>query len=487
MAERFKERKVKPSDNDYDPQKCGFNETVKFKVLHCGNVEGNNNKFYCIELQKNSKTGHYRLFSHYGRLVTSEVFGIRDFDHIDNGPVTDIALLEKEIDAIVKKKLRGKTVKDEKTGETWRENYEEVQTFAPTVGSSNIRGKSQSIVTPSSKGTKVAVDTSTISNAKIVRIINQIVDENIHSITATTSLKLSSSGFETPLGPVTREHVQKARGVLDILKAEIKDNSIDPGLESVIKANNLFFSLIPHAFGRKITQSDMILDSTKLIAEYDMLEQLESAVQMGAALTQTATQKINALGVDMEELPSSNSEFARLRDYVRNSKAANHRGSDVYHWDVENIFTIKIPQERQRFETQGKSLGNIKELFHGSKNCNILSILKNGLIIPPHNASYVTGRFLGNGIYGAHNSSKSLNYSTGFWAGSGNKYRNSFLFIVNFAMGKADIVYHGTDRPKPGFNSLWAKSGNGSSLHNDEYVVFNLYQATITHIIEMVK
>ena len=42
MAVKFKARKVITPDTD------GFDETEMFKVLHCGNVEGNNNKFYCF-------------------------------------------------------------------------------------------------------------------------------------------------------------------------------------------------------------------------------------------------------------------------------------------------------------------------------------------------------------------------------------------------------------------------------------------------------
>jgi poly [ADP-ribose] polymerase 2/3/4 len=486
MATRFKERKVKPGEKDYDPALCGFTETVKFKVLHCSNVEGNNNKFYCIELQKNPKTGQYRLFSHYGRLSISEVFGVRDFDYIDNCPITDPTYLEKEIDSIVKDKQRGKTVKDDKTGKSWRENYEEVQTFAPTVGSANIRGKSAPITT--STGSKKAhVDTSSIKSAKVISIINQVVDENIHNIQACTSLTLTSNGFETPLGPVTKEHVQRARAALDSLKAVMKDDKMDPKSGSVIKANNLYFSLIPHEFGRKITEADMIIDVAKLIAEYDLLDQLESAVQMGSALNQNASQKVDALGIDIDELLETDNEFDRLRNYVANSKADNHRGLDVCKWKVRNIFTVRIPNERQRFDSSGKPLGNVKELFHGSKNCNILSIMMNGLIIPPCNAPGVTGRAFGNGIYGAHHSTKSLNYSTGWWSGSKNRYDNSFLFIVRFAMGKTFITHHSISHVPAGHDSTWAKSGSGSSLYNDEYIVYKLPQATITHLIEMSK
>lgn len=471
---QFKSTKVLSHDSG------DFSETIKHATLHCANLSGNNNKFYCLEIQKNNKDNSYRLFAHYGRLGISEVFDVRG--EKNGNKITNLNDIETEFTRIIKDKLRGKTVKDEKTGQSWRENYEVVDTFAPTVGSSNIRGKSKIVVV---KSAKAVVDVSSITNQKIVKIINQIVDENIHSITNATSLTLTSNGFETPLGPVTKEHVQKARAALNNLKSLMKNDKMDNRSSDVKSTNNLYYSLIPHDFGRKIQESDCILDASKLIQEYDLLEQLESAVTMGSSLNATASQKLNTLGIDFDELDDK-SEYRRLTDYVHNSRASNHRGSDVWQWRVGNIFKIHIPSERSRFETTGLKLGNVKELFHGSKNCNILSILMNGLIIPPCNCPTFSGRMFGNGIYGAHHSTKSLNYSTGFWGGSiRNKVNNAFLFIVKFAMGKYHVAKHSMSNIPSGFDSVWAQSGGG--LYNDEYIVFKLNQATITHLIEMVR
>lgn len=470
------EKKVKSTDVG------GFTETKKFKVLHCGNVEGNSNKFYCIELQFNPQTTCYRIFTHYGRLGITEVFGVRD-SYDTNEPLQDFNFVEKEFDAIIKKKLKGKSIKDDKgLGDSRVEKYEEVKTFSPKVGSANIRGKSVTVTT-----TKTAdIDTSAITNKRIVNLINQIVDENIHNITSLTSLTLTSSGFETPLGPVTKDQIQKARTALDVLKSLVINDVIDSCLQNVRDTNNLYYSLIPHQFGHRITKDDWILDDTKLIQEYDLLEQLDSAIQMGSALNKNASQRLNALGVEISEMDRNHKDYQRLVDYVHNSKAANHRGSDVWSWKVGNIYQIQIPDERRRYDTKKVKLGNIKELFHGSRNCNILSILKNGLIIPPYNAGHVTGRMFGNGIYGAHNSTKSLNYSTGWWSGTRNKYQNAFLFIVNFSMGNiySTKTTLGNGAPK-GFDSIWAKAGSG--LYNDEYIVFDPCQSTITHLIEMIK
>ena len=49
----------------------GFTETTKHVILMCGNVDGNANKFYVLELQHNSDNDEYRdyrLYSEYGRI-----------------------------------------------------------------------------------------------------------------------------------------------------------------------------------------------------------------------------------------------------------------------------------------------------------------------------------------------------------------------------------------------------------------------------------
>lgn len=454
-----------------------FTETIKFKVLHCGNVEGNNNKFYCLELQTDG-SGNYQLFSHYGRLMSSNIYEVRNEE---DGEPLDLQTAEKEFDKIIKKKTKGKTVVD-KDGTKRRENYEEIETVKPTVGSINICNKTMETVQVKVGGKKPKIDSSSFDNESR-RIVNQIIDENVHNITSLTSLKLTSNGFETPLGPVTKDHIEKARQPLNILKSLLRRGTLDPGLQDVRSSNTKYFSLIPHQFGSKITQADWILDDRKLIEEYDLLDNLESAVQMGSALKKNGDEdkQMNALGSDIELL-KDHGEWDRIRKYFENSKASNHR--NIWHYKIKNIFKVRIPNERKRFEDQGIRFGNIRELFHGSRNCNILSIMKNGLIIPPCNSPGVTGRMFGDGLYAACNSTKALNYSIGFWSGTRNRYPNTFLFVTKFAMGKIKEVtsqlYDGAPR---GYDSVHAKKGH--SLYNDEFIVYKLNQATLTHLIEL--
>lgn len=461
-------RKVKSNANE------GFTETVHFKVLNQSNVETNHNKYYLAEIQKNP-AGEYRIFTHYGRLGISNIYEVRDCWKETTGPITDYDAIKKEFESIIKKKLRGKRNKE--TGEM--EAYVEVDTPAPSVGSENICGKSQ--VTKKQASPNVVIDTSTF-DPLISKLLDQLIDENIHNITSHTNITYTTNGFATSLGPVTQVHVDKARKPLDELnKLMGRKGQVKPTNE--VKAlNSLYFSLIPKPFSRKISEEDMILDAKQLELEFDILDQLATGVQMGSAMSGNTAQKMNALGTEIEILNDLD-EVRRIKKYIRTSKASNHRMLDVWNYDVKTIFKVKIPEERTRYESKGKKKGNIKEVFHGSSSSNCLSILKGGLIIPPTKSGHVTGRLNGNAVYGAIQSTKAMNYATGFWGTKRSSYNNIFLFLVDFAMGRIYETTSSTPNGLPrGYDSVWAKPGY---LYNHELMVYKLEQQTIKYIVEL--
>lgn len=474
MANGWEVRKASDNANN------GFNETVAYHVMHQANVLTNHNKFYCIELQKNS-SGQYRIFTHYGRLGISNIYEIRD--SYSGAPCLDLDTAKKEFDTIHKKKLTGKSVPDpENPGQKMREAYVDVETVAPTVGSENIRGKAE---TKKTVAIKTAIDTSTY-DPTISKLLDQLIDENVHNITTNTAIKYTANGFATELGPVTAEHVAKARKPLDELNKLLnKRGEADPETREVQQLNSLFFSLIPKPFSRKISTDDMIFTAQKLQDEYDILDQLATGVQMGAAMAGNTSQQMNALGTDIQ-IVKDRKDYDRIVSYIESSKAQNHRGSDVWAYKVKKIFKIRIPEERYRYESRGKNKGNVKEVFHGSANSNLLSILKAGLIVPPVNAAHVCGRMMGAGAYFANNSTKSLNYSIGFWGGHRSRYNNNFLFLADLALGKYYETYDSMPGGTPrGYDSIWARKGR--SLYNDELVTPNLENQTLTYLVEMVK
>lgn len=471
------------SSKMFSHSSADFTETVKHKVLHCANVDGNNNKFYSIEIQKNPSTGEYRIFTHYGRLGISDVYEMRG--PVDSG---SLYVAEKEFESIVKKKLRGKTVKDD-SGNARTEKYVEVSVVSSNVGSTNVRkngdGVSKKISASNGTAKKAFGSIIDVMNFEptVKTLLHQLLAENVHNITSRTSITVTSSGMETPLGPVTSEHVDKARNVLMDLKGVVSRGASDSFVRNL---NTHYFSLIPHPFGRKITDNDMILTDVKLADEFDMLDQLDAAIQVSNVTTDDSSS--NHFGVNIELLNPTSREFTQLADRVEKTR----RHSQLKTWKVDKIYSICNEKERDRFINGGyarlKNDGPCFDLFHGSKNSNIFSLLLNGFMIPPVNAGYVTGRMFGNGVYGASSSTKSLNYSTGYWGGVSNKYPNSFLFITKFAMGKMfETESTHTDGPPrgKGYNSLYAKAGR--SLQHDEFIVYNTDQTTLRYLIEFKK
>jgi poly [ADP-ribose] polymerase 2/3/4 len=463
----------------YDNSNEGFTETLKYYVMHQANVLTNHNKFYLEELQKHPD-GRYRIFTHYGRLSISNIYEVRA--EADGKPCYDLAEIEKEFEAIHKKKLSGKSVTNPETGEKEKECYVDVEVVSPQVGSENIRGKAE---VKKQVTTKIAIDT-TVYDPVVGKLLDQLIEENIHSITSMTSIKLTANGFATELGPVTPSHVDKAKKVLDDLNDLMdKDGNLDADHKDVKKLNSLFFSLIPKPFSRKISAEDMILDAKKMQDEYDILDQLATGVQMGAAMSQNTAAKMNALGTDIEVL-TDKKEWDRIVTYIVNSKADNHRGLDVWGYKTNQIYKIRIPTERSRYDATFNKYKHPKEVFHSSAVSNCLSILKNGLIIPPVTASHVCGRMMGDGLYSSTMSSKALNYGIGFWGGIKSIKNNAFLFVAEFAMGNTYVTYSAQPYGAPkGYDSLWAKPGR--SLKNDELVVYTLEQCTLKYIVEMTK
>jgi poly [ADP-ribose] polymerase len=124
---------------------------------------------------------------------------------------------------------------------------------------------------------------------------------------------------------------------------------------------------------------------------------------------------------------------------------------------------------------------NHQELWHGTKKSNIISILKNGFVIPPSNAKHVVGRMFGSdGIYLSDQSTKSLNYSYGWWSGSRDK--NCYMFLCDALLGKQYIPNGSCSHLPKGYNSIFAKAGY-SNVQNNEMIV-PLNQVNPKYLIE---
>lgn len=458
----------------------GYDKTDKHVILMCGNVDGNANKFYVLELQTNGNA--YRLYSEYGRIGSPNP--ARDLRED-----LDLADAEKEFERIKKSKLKKKT-KTRKLADgddKHQEQYREVDIAAPTIGSPNIRATGSadggSTITTTKKSGNSAVGaifTQMGYESSVQTLLSQLLAENIHNIEATSNVTVTHNGLETPLGPITHAHIGTARDTLNRLQAIAgtgKTNIRDFSDRNVRDLNSEFFSLVPHQFGSKITESDMLLSDDNIDGKIDLLQGME------AALTVTDTDDKDdgpKLPLGMVELSKRHADFRAIKDRVVSTAKHN----DVRDWKVNRVFQTSNSMVDAKYHNPVG--GPEYDLFHGSANANLLSIMLNGFYVPPSSASHVTGRMFGNGVYGASSSSKSFRYSVGLWGGRQSRMKTAYMFVVRFGMGKVfETNTTRTQGAPSGYHSIHAKAG--SHLRNDEYIVYNTNQAKITHLIEMAQ
>lgn len=163
-------------------------------------------------------------------------------------------------------------------------------------------------------------------------------------------------------------------------------------------------------------------------------------------------------------------------------------------WRVRNRRTEerfnRFCQQEQLSEDSG-----IDHLFHGSRTENFWSIVTNGLLINPDCGVQRTGSMFGNGTYFAPLAQKSLGYTNGgYWVGGDKDVR--FLAIYKVATGKHYDIYQGSDfslnkavlqKKCPGAHCTWAhgRGTGGTTLCNDEVIVYDEAQSTIEYLIMM--
>lgn len=315
------------------------------------------------------------------------------------------------------------------------------------------------------------------SNPTLERLIKRFVDANVHKITSSTQITYNSTTglFATPLGIVTMEGLTEARDLLANLAPIVRKGKFGAEADTLLSK---YLRLIPQHLGMgRFSAQSVIPDDNAVQKQNDLIDSLESSYQ--ATLTAPATPNAPAKAqeqvfkVDLDVL-SDFSERARLERYFESSKKRMH-GYDNVH--VKEIFKVNIHEMTNGFETNTTP---VKEVFHGTSQANCLSILKSGLKTAPPSTAAIAGKMFGNGIYGAINSTKSLGYSMGRW-GQGGAGDAAWLFICDFAMGKIYETQYSC-QPQRGYDSVWAKAG--SSLANDELIVYRNKQVKVKYLLE---
>lgn len=154
---------------------------------------------------------------------------------------------------------------------------------------------------------------------------------------------------------------------------------------------------------------------------------------------------------------------------------------------VSKIYRVIPLKQRERFNAYIKeeNITNIKQLWHGSKNCNWLSIIVNGLSLNPN--AEITGKMFGNGIYFAPSSMKSWNYTSykgTYWANGNDDIGIMGLYAT--AYGKPHDVDNAGSWTQAKLKTLGKNCVHahaGYALRNDEIIYYKESAMVLNYIV----
>lgn len=328
---------------------------------------------------------------------------------------------------------------------------------------------------------QIAGATEDSTTAELVKYLAEV---NIHHITHSTSIRYNAANatFSTPLGVLTPQAISEARDLLN----DIRKFNQTGKFSSSIRNSRVrdYFQLVPKDFGMKVPPaSELLTAADKIEAEVALLDALDAAIKTDSPDAKTEKLfecRLAKVPHWTEEGKNLFRKVRRLFEATRNAQHAQTAGLRLV-----RLYEVEIGGMKLRFEKKASELGNVREdLWHGTRASNLLSILKNGLIIPPASAAHCTGRMFGNGIYTSLQSTKALNYATDFWNRSGGRNQRTFMFLCQAALGKTyKPSSFGSGFPAKGTDSTWVEAGTAGVL-NHECIVYDTAQINLKYLAE---
>lgn len=245
---------------------------------------------------------------------------------------------------------------------------------------------------------------------------------------AATMSDLNYDANKLPLGKLSKAAITRGFQALKDLSALLDDHTLAQSIynkplpAAIETLSNLYYTLIPHAFGRNrppvIQEYGLLKKEIVLLESLGDMKDAELIMKVDRVRSETVHQLDKQyLGLGMEEmrpLDPLSTEFSELRDYLMKTRGATHSAD----YAVEDIFRIERQGEHDRFHKSAFS-GTPRDrrlLWHGSRATNFGGILSQGLRIAPPEAP-VSGYMFGKGIYLADMSSKSANYCCSYISG----------------------------------------------------------------------
>jgi len=320
-------------------------------------------------------------------------------------------------------------------------------------------------------------------NKTALNLIKYLVKVNAHQISSMTGGQITfdySAGlFQTPMGLVSQASIDEARIKLTGIGNFVANNDYRNGLMDLTRD---YLMLVPQNFGRQRLELSSFWGDISAVQKQDaILDGLQASLTQSSKGDKKVNFKEEQVFQTKMELVEDPQVVAKIKKLYNSTRKKMHTS---YGLDVKKIYTVDINTVSSAFQKDGAKMDNIWDLWHGSRASNLLSILKGGLIIPPSNASNVTGRMFSNGIYASDQSTKALNYAQGSTWGNGPTDNNCFMLLIKMAMGNYHIPSGPSQNlPYRGSNSTFAKA-HKSGVFNNEMIVYKTSQIDLRYLVE---
>ena len=428
-------------------------------------VGNNNNKFWEVTIYDSGD-----VLCRWGRVGDSGQTQNKSFGSVDEA--------NKFADSKIKEKTR-----DGRNGEIAYRKIDVVGSVTPTVTAAKAVNTSDL--------QRIASSQIKTNNPIVDDLVKYLTKVNAHNICQASGGKITFSDttglFATPLGIVTQANIDEANRILLEIGDLVAGRYFSD--KKMVPLTNDYLMLVPQVVPRTgVVVNEFWSDTTKLQFQKGILDGLQASI---SSVTKTP---LKTTTVDTPEQKVFDLQLHLLDDKVliknisnqfETSKKDMHVASK---YKVKQVFSVHIAGERERFENEGKKIGNIQRLYHGTNAANLLVIMTQGLKVPPRSSPHVCGRAFSDGVYFANSSSKSLNYSLGTVWRNGQVQDRVFMFMADVALGKhyTPRGTHDGPFPRPGYDSIWAKA-NQSGVMNDEIIVYNTNQCSLTYLLELTQ
>ena len=323
------------------------------------------------------------------------------------------------------------------------------------------------------------------NNPLLNTLIDNLTAQNRFQLLHATggAIDIVDGVVKTPVGPVTANAVQSARGKLVTLQTLVERNDL---ADQYVETLEEYLTCVPQKIqSRRGWDKNFFTEFTDFKRQNDLLDQLENSILSYkppvVADTTDADDSVptRLFGYSMSVLDDAKA-FARIQKFYNDNVNRSHSCS---HLKLKRVYVLKNDEKHSEYKAVAAKIGNERQLWHGTRAHNVLSILKGGLIIPTSSGGYtITGRMFGDGIYFSDQSSKSLNYAYGYWGGGG-RQNNCFMLLADVAMGKSYTPSGPTGRLPSGYDSMYAIGGR-SGVMNNEMIVYKLNQAHLAYLCE---